>query len=321
MPLFLRSLAASGKQTLAFIDTAASQILRTLCTSTHTLEDVSSFSPENATSASTSNFVFSAPESESEFEDLSVSSDPDTDTGNESSQRIENPSFQDDSEMAETCDQAADSIPLELDAEAPATFSISPQNRPAYPGPSRRVPYHPYMYSTGIFSPGSANRREHLASSPFRRHRSFVRSCSLPPPSAMEPVRAPPSKRSLSVGPSSPSTKRPRDPDSGSDDLGEDSERPRTRRRFSVPQPICTRAACHHRARSHPEEDHEASLSDNEDAWSTAAQPSDTEPDPNDAIFRVRTGRSVRKRLREERDDSDAKEHSPKRFSRTREGH
>ncbi|KAH9847105.1 hypothetical protein C2E23DRAFT_898307 [Lenzites betulinus] len=306
MPLILSALAASGKQTIAFVDNTASRLFRALLTPRHVLEDVSASSPaDDDTSAPSGQSVLEGPELEPENQDPSASSDYDTDSSEES-QPIEGNSADDDSDVQlETHEQVAGSASLVIDADVPTVHTVLSRRRQLHPGTSRRVPYHPYIHSTGTFAP-----------------RHISRSRSLPP--APPPVRAPVAERCLSAEPSIAPTKRPRDADSDSDD--DEPERPRTRRRFSIVHPVCTRDACGQSARYSPEqEEDDASTSqedsDEEDTWSSAAQPSDTEADPNDPIFRIRTTRYFRKRLRDDGDDDDAQEHASKRFKGSRNGH
>ncbi len=111
---------------------------------------------------------------------------------------------------------------------------------------------------------------------------------------------------------------RESDADDSSASEAELAEPPRTRRRRSMsrPHPECTRSECAF-ASGLRRLDHGFSarraMMDEEDTWSTAAQASDTDPDPNDVVFENIEGDSDSG----SGSDSNATERSQKRRRRT----
>ncbi|KAI0665602.1 hypothetical protein C8Q78DRAFT_552200 [Trametes maxima] len=216
--------------------------------------------------------------------------------------------------------------------------------------PQRRS--YPYRYATAPFAPGSVNIETHLDSSPIRSRSDYL----LPHTQAQEavPEIERPSGCSLNRGQnntaefahatpngefsrtyagcsSSRGRKRSREVERDFDEGGPSSEmverRPRIRRRLSNPHPQCTRENCLARnlhlldsdAPSRP-------LSDDEGAWSHAAQASDSEDDPGSRIAYSqmlddrRRRRTCRKRTRDQSADSDLTEEDGRSRKRRRGG-
>ncbi|KAI8995254.1 hypothetical protein BD414DRAFT_527497 [Trametes punicea] len=350
MPSFFRSVAPSGKRSLAFVGRAASRLLTTLQSvyrperqdivpetgqgsdrdeetvtsilaaadsgtsdsSSDTSELLDSYSSDSSTEdAEDENAVLNAL-SEDELEYAASMSDIDAD----------------DAELAIPSNPNLSDVDEAVQSGVHSGCAASVTRRRNTHSAVRR-PYHPYRYSAAPFSPATSHLQEHLTNSPIRGRRDFCRAHHLPsqasaieevdalsrrhtsactgcPPSRVSPVNS-----SGSDGWDSRDRKRKRGPDDAAPAAGPSTslaERPRIRRRLSAPRPRCTRETCLalnlHLLAACPS----APNSDDEDAWSNTAQPSDTDPDPaaeHHAYRRaVRAFRRGEKRLRDDADNS-----------------
>ncbi|OJT10794.1 hypothetical protein TRAPUB_12663 [Trametes pubescens] len=321
MPLILRALATSGQLSLALIYQAASSLFGILRTAiqhnpaqTEGVEDA-----ENATTTETDGGASptddaSHPSEEQRSGSSSASSDssdsdydPDSDSS-ETEASLNEVVFETHLQDHEEQPEAAEP---EQNAGEPidsASSTRSTRPRPAsVQGTSRatrRASNHPYRYSAAPFTRGTANLSEHLDNSPVRHHREFLRAGThTPSPTPSRPVTPTlphalsPQTNAVASGSRPAKRSRESDADDSSASEAELAEPPRTRRRRSMsrPHPECTRSECAFASglrRLDNGFSARRAMMDEEDSWSTAAQASDTDPDPNDAVFENTKGNS-----------------------------
>ncbi|KAI0631522.1 hypothetical protein C8Q77DRAFT_1227493 [Trametes polyzona] len=305
MPLFLRALTATGQQSLTFFDQAASRLFSTLQNVVHRAASAASSHDEQVVDSTSSSQV--EEETTTEHEEDSIELE---ETSGDSSESSDSDDTGDEERITEsTAESSAEELRSASGGQDDATES-----------------------AVASFAPGATNLQAYLENSPVRHHRDFVRgSRSSPEPAdaIAGPSSAPSSSTDGSLTPPQRERKRSRDDfddeednssnrDSESSDAPDTSSAPpsRQRRRLSLPHPECSRESCHSRNHEHLDEvPEEAPEADEEDTWSTVAQPSDTEADPNDEVFRVRrhAPRRMPKRSRDEADGENGGEHPYKR--------
>ncbi|KAI0643273.1 hypothetical protein C8Q79DRAFT_978046 [Trametes meyenii] len=318
MPGLFRTLAASSKRSLAFVDRAASRILNTLQRGAPALQH------EDTPPTDVSSIIPPLPDNIDNINEEAIPT-PILLADNASSDSSQEPSDFDDDVTDKSGDDSTDDRHAEVRAtpsvsegraenadSEPATVSTHPQPDEATEAPvtiatpSRvQVRSYPYHYAAAPFARRSAaNIQTHNDTSHIRSRREFflprtqsegavpetrvVTGCPLSQNDEASAHSTLSGECSTShAGCSGPSRgrKRSREPEHDFDEGESSSEisrrRPRTRRRLSNPHPRCTRDTC--LARNLHVLDFDGPScprSNDEGAWSHTAQASDSECDP-----------------------------------------